>query len=177
MKKLFALLISIFIIMSLVSAEGVSLLTPKIIFRVNLSDGQGVIDGKIGLKNEISEDLNISFDVSESISSMVEMSKENIVLKSNSEEWVDFKLNVDKAGTYSGDIVSIIPVQNSNPLGYATQIVIVVEGEANENSGITGSVIGMSKGVGIGVAIFLIIVIALFIFIRNKGRKRSDRSS
>ena len=177
-KKFVFILIFLLLSINLVVAtnQSISLLTPKAVFRVNVSEGPQEVGGKIGLQNNLSKNLNISFDISSNLEPIIELEKENITLEEGSEEWINFTINVEEAGNYVGEIISKVPMENNNPLGYATQIVIVAEGgentAINQNSQNKNPII--SGGVSRYIIIFIIILLilsAIFMLIKKSSKE------
>lgn len=178
------LIFSIFVLiisLNSIQASG-SLLTPKMIIRVNVDSPEGVkIEKAIGVSNDENYPLSVSLDVSDGIKDIIELEEEKFILGVGEEKWINFSLDIKKAGEYFGEIIVVFSAEDKQAIGLASQIIIFAEGDEEETSSkITGAAIGnlkdtLEKPLTIIIISCIIIFIILFFYYRRHLSKKDKR--
>jgi hypothetical protein len=109
-----------------VHATEFSLLTPKMIIRMNTSD---TMIEQIGVKNPNNVSANVSLVPTGGIENITKMSETWFVLSAGEEKWVNFTLSPINPGNYSGEVLATFVANNQTGITLSSQIIVFATGE------------------------------------------------
>ena len=119
-----ALVLTIFV--QIVHATEFSLLTPKMIIRMNTSDTR--IE-QIGIKNPNNVSANVTLISTEGIENITKLSETKFVLSAGEEKWINLSISPKNPGNYSGEVLVTFITNNETGITLSSQIIIFASGE------------------------------------------------
>jgi hypothetical protein len=118
--------IALILLVQTVNATEFSMLTPKMIIRMNTSDTK---IQQIGVKNPNNVSANVTLTPTGEIEDITKLSETFFVLSAGEEKWINFTLTPKNPGNYSGEVLATFIANNQTGITLSSQIIVFATGE------------------------------------------------
>lgn len=174
LKKSFTILLGLILVIPIVCAFTATISNPRMVLYENITAGETLtMNNSVIVVNDNDYKTSIKIKPLGDWKDKIQIPENNFTLDAWERKEVFYKIEINKAGAYVGDVLVTFFDDNSNSdLSLAQELEIYVK-EQNKNSKITGGAIGsFGKGSLIITGVLLLVLIILIIYLNNKRSKK-----
>src|SRR3989344_1069681 len=124
-NKIFAVIFVMLFSISYVHALSASIQPPRMVLRI---EAPGTASGSIDIFNPNNVTMNVTVVPQGGIEFLTVLNQTKFVLEPNETKKVNFDINIESPGTYSGEFIFAFVPPEGQGIGLASQIIVVANG-------------------------------------------------